>query len=120
MTRSVETQMDSYAITVQYTPEYRRDLIQNPSNRLAVVSPLVEKLGGKVKSAWLSQGPWDVLLIIELPSYTAASAITSVFQAGGVTSQVEMVPLMDITRWMYDVMKVGPTYFDYLRETKPK
>ena len=112
--------MDSYAITVQYTMEYRRDLIQNPTNRLAVINPLVEELGGKVKGAWLSQGPWDVLMIIEFPSYTAASAITSVFQAGGVTSQVNLIPLMDIKRWINDVVKVGPTYLHHLRDTKPK
>ena len=112
--------MDSYAITVQYTAEYRCDLIKNPSNRLAVINPLVEELGGKVKGAWLSHGPWDVLLIIEFPSYTAASAITSVFQSGGVTSQVALVPLMDIKQWINDVVKVGPTYLNYLTETKPK
>lgn len=112
--------MESFAITVRYTEEVRADLVRHPSDRLKVVSPLVEQLGGKVKGAWLSMDPWDVLLIVEFPNYTAAAAVASVFRSGGLTQEVNLVPLVDIKHWIHDVITISPTYFNHLRDSSTK
>lgn len=56
----------------------------NPQNRIEAVRPVVEKLGGKIESAWFSFGDYDIVVISEMPDNVSAAAIAMAFAAGQV------------------------------------
>jgi uncharacterized protein with GYD domain len=67
--------MPHYLHQVAYSPEGWRALIAQPQDRIEAVRPAVEKLGGKIKSAWFAFGDYDVVMITEMPDNVSAAAI---------------------------------------------
>ena len=58
------------------------------------VRPAIEKLGGKIESAWYAFGDYDVVLIVQMPSNVDAGAIAIAFAAGGACKAVKTTPLL--------------------------
>ena len=97
--------MPHYLIQVAYSIEGWKALVKKPQNRVEAVRPAVEelgeaeqgnhyvlewevrpaieKLGGKIESAWFTFGDYDVVLIVQMPSNVDAGAIAIAFAAGG-------------------------------------
>ena len=69
-------------------------MVRNPQNRIEAVRPAIEKLGGKIESAWFAFGDYDVVLIIQMPSNVDAGAIAMAFAAGGACKSVKTTPLL--------------------------
>ena len=65
-----------------------------PQDRLEAVRPAVEKLGGRMVSAWFAFGDYDVVAVTEMPSNVAAAAISIAFAAGGACKSVKTTPLL--------------------------
>ncbi len=53
--------MSLYLAQVAYTPEAWQALVRNPQDRFEAVRPAVEKLGGKLVSAWFAFGDCDIV-----------------------------------------------------------
>jgi uncharacterized protein with GYD domain len=79
-------------------------VVSNPQNRIEAVRPAIEKLGGKIETAWFSFGDYDVVLITEMPDAVSAAAIAMAFAAGGACKSVQTTPLISVTEAM-DAMK---------------
>jgi uncharacterized protein with GYD domain len=83
-----------YLQQVAYSREGWEALVKNPQNRIEAVRPAVEKLGGKIQSAWFSFGDYDIVVITEMPDNVSAAAIAMAFAAGGACKSVQTTPLI--------------------------
>lgn len=88
--------MPYYLQQVAYSQEGWEALVDKPQNRIEAVRPAIEKLGGKIESAWFAFGEYDVVLIVEMPTNVDASAIAMAFAAGGACRNVKTTPLLTI------------------------
>jgi uncharacterized protein with GYD domain len=71
-------------------------LIAAPQNRAEAVRPVIEKLGGSLKSGYLAFGDYDVVLIASMPSDIEAAAIAMAFAGGGALKAVKTTPLLSL------------------------
>ena len=88
--------MKDYLIQVAYTPDAVAALVANPVDRAEAVKPVIQKLGGTMKSAYFAFGEYDVILIASLPSDVEAGALALAFAGGGALKSVKTTPLMSI------------------------
>ena len=58
--------MPYYLVQSAYTPEAWATLIKNPQDRNEAVRPAIERLGGRLHSAWFAFGEYDVVAIVEM------------------------------------------------------
>ena len=86
--------MPHYLHQVAYTPEAWRALVAKPQDRIEAVRPAIEKLGGKIKSAWYAFGEYDIVVITEMPDNVSAAGIAIAFAGGGACKSVQTTPLM--------------------------
>ena len=96
--------MAHYLFQVAYTNEAWATQVKNPQNRLELVRPVVERLGGKVVDAWFAFGDYDVVLICDMPSNVSAAALSMAATAGGAMKAIKTTPLMTIAEGI-DAMK---------------
>jgi uncharacterized protein with GYD domain len=66
--------MAHYLIQATYSAEARKALVSNPQYRVACVTSLMEKMGGKVECFYFSMGEFDVTAIIDVPDDVSAVA----------------------------------------------
>lgn len=86
--------MAHYLVQLAYTPEAWGAQLKNPQNRVDVVRPLLEKLGARFETAYLSFGKYDIVFIMEAPDNVSAAAISLAITAGGAVKAYETTPLM--------------------------
>lgn len=63
--------------------------MEHPSDRVAMVNQAVQSLGGRVASYHWMFGPWDGMVIIELPDSAAAAAVSLAVSSSGAFDRVE-------------------------------
>jgi uncharacterized protein with GYD domain len=79
--------MPLYMYQAAYTPESLAIQIKNPQDRIEVVRPAFEAIGGKILAAGYPFGEYDVVVIYEAPDDSAAASLAlSVAAAGAVRS----------------------------------
>lgn len=88
--------MPSYLVQVSYTSEAVAALLKKPQDRSTVVAKTVERLGGSIKSAWLSFGDYDTIVLAELPDNVSAAAFAMAISAGGSCKAVKTTPLLSV------------------------
>ena len=79
-----------------YTPEAWKSLVKKPVDRVEVVRPVIEKLGGSVEGAWFAFGDYDVVLIMQMPDNVNAAAFSLAVAASGAFKAHKTTPLMTI------------------------
>jgi uncharacterized protein with GYD domain len=99
--------MPHYLTQVAYTSECWAALLKKPQNRIEAVRPAIERLGGKIESAYLSFGEHDVVVIIEMPDSVSAAAISMAFAAGGACKTIKTTPLLSIAEGVEAMKKAG-------------
>jgi uncharacterized protein with GYD domain len=88
--------MARYLFQVSYTSEAWAAQVSNPQNRMEVIRPVIERLGGHLESAYLSFGDYDVVVIAEMPDNSSAAALSLAASAGGALKAVKTTPLLTI------------------------
>jgi len=101
--------MPLFMTQVAYNPEAWQALIHNPQNRMDVLRPVIEKLGGKVISGYFAFGDYDTIAIFELPDNVAAAAIAIAIAAGGACKSVKTTPLMGTAEGLEALKKAAGT-----------
>jgi uncharacterized protein with GYD domain len=86
--------MPFYMIQASYKDNAAKALVSKPQERSAVVKKMVESLGGKLHSFYLSLGDYDVVVIAELPGNEAAVAMGLASVAGGALSRYHTTSLL--------------------------
>ncbi len=88
--------MPYYMIQGSYTSEAWATQVANPQNRVEIVRPVFERLGGRIESAYFAFGEYDIMVIAEFPDNVSAAAISVAIQAGGAFKSAKTTPLMTI------------------------
>jgi uncharacterized protein with GYD domain len=99
--------MPHYLHQVAYSREGWEALLANPQNRIEAVRPAIEKLGGRLETAWFAFGEYDVVVVTELPDNVSAAAIAMAFAGGGACKAVQTTPLMSPEEAMQALKKAG-------------
>ena len=99
--------MAKYLFQGSYTSEAWAAQVQNPQNRLDVVRPVIERLGGRIECAYLAFGEYDVVLIVEMPDNVSMAAFSLAAAAGGAVKAVKTTPLMTIEEGIEAMKKAG-------------
>jgi uncharacterized protein with GYD domain len=90
-----------------YTSEAWKSLVKKPVNRIEVVRPIIEKLGGSVEGAWFSFGDYDVVLIMQMPDNVSAAAFSLAVAASGAFKTHKTTPLMTMADGVEAMKKAG-------------
>ena len=88
--------MAHYLLQVAYTSEAWSNMLKHPEDRIAVVSKVVQNLGGSVVGGWLSFGDYDTVAVLQLPDNTSAAAFAMAVAAGGACKSVKTTPLLSV------------------------
>jgi uncharacterized protein with GYD domain len=96
--------MPHFLHQIAYSREGWQAVVNNPQDRIEAVRPAIEKLGGKIDTAWFAFGDYDIVVITEMPNNVSAAAIAIAFAAGGACKAVQTTPLMSTTEAL-DAMK---------------
>lgn len=99
--------MAYYLIQVAYTPEAWASIVKNQQNRLDAVRPVVEKMGGKIESGWLSFGDYDLVAICQMPRNVEAAAFSLAAAAGGAVKSIKTTPLLTMEEGMEAMKKAA-------------
>ena len=101
--------MAYYLLQVAYAPEAWATLVKNPQNRIEVVRPAVEGLGGKIQGSWIAFGEYDLVAIFEMPDNVSAAAFSIAVSAGGAVKAIKTTPLMTWDEGIQAMRKAGGT-----------
>jgi uncharacterized protein with GYD domain len=96
--------MAHYLVQVAYTPEAWAALIKDPKDRITVLKPVLEKLGGRFETAYFSFGDYDIAGILEMPGNVDAAAFAIAAAGGGAIKSIKTTPLMTMAEGI-DAMK---------------
>ena len=105
--------MPVYLYQAAYTPESLAAQIRNPQDRVEVVRPAFEAVGGKILAAGFSFGEYDVAVAYEAPDDTAAASLALAIAAGGAIRQGKTTRLLSGQEWvsaLQGAQKVSPQY----------
>ena len=94
---------------VAYTTEGWTALVKNPQDRIEIVRPAIEKLGGKIESAFFSFGEYDIIVVLQMPDNVNAAAIAIAFAAGGAVRTVKTTPLLTRAEGLEAVKRASTT-----------
>ena len=86
--------MPHYLLQVAYTPEAWGTMVKNPQDRIALVRPAIEKLGGKIKEGYFAFGEYDLIAVVEMKNNVDAAAFAVSAAAGGAVSKLHTTVLM--------------------------
>jgi uncharacterized protein with GYD domain len=88
--------MAHFLFQVAYTPQAWATLLKNPHDRIEIVRPVLQKLGGDIESAYFAFGDYDLVGVMKLPSNVEAAAFSLAATAGGSIKAIKTTPLMTI------------------------
>lgn len=97
--------MPHYLHQVAYSTEGWQAVVDNPQDRIEAVRPAIERLGGKIETAWFAFGDYDVVIITEMPTNVDAAAISIAFAAGGACKAVQTTPLISVAEGIQALKK---------------
>jgi uncharacterized protein with GYD domain len=103
--------MARYLFQVTYTPEAWATQIKNPQNRVEIVRPAFEGLGGTIENAYFAFGEYDVVLIADMPDNVSAAAISLAINSGGALKAIKTTPLMTVEEALEAVRKAGTVQY---------
>jgi uncharacterized protein with GYD domain len=88
--------MARYLFQASYTNEAWAAQVSHPQNRMEVIRPVIERLGGRLECAYLSFGDYDVVVIADMPDHVSAAAFSLAASAGGGVKAVKTTPLITV------------------------
>jgi uncharacterized protein with GYD domain len=92
---------------VAYSPEGWAAQIKSPQDRIEAVRPAVEKLGGKIVTAWYTFGEYDLIAVSDMPDNVSAAAFAIAAASGGAVKAIKTTPLMTLEQGIDAVRKAG-------------
>ena len=99
--------MPYYMIQGAYTSESWATQIANPQNRIEMVRPVFEKLGGRIESAYFAFGEYDIVVIAEFPDNVSVAAVSVAINASGAFATIKTTPLMTMEDGIEVLRKAG-------------
>ena len=88
--------MAKYAVLGGYSAEAWSKMIDNPGDRTAAITKVVQGLGGKLESFYWSFGDDDFLGIFEAPDDIAAAAFSVAVGSSGTLRNLRTIKLISL------------------------
>ena len=101
--------MAKYLYQISYTPESVAAMLKSPQNRVEAVTPVIERLGGKVEAFWMSLGDYDIVGVCEMPDNVSSTAFSMTVKAGGGVTAFKTTPLLSVEEGVDAMRKGGDT-----------
>ena len=101
--------MPLYMFQAAYTSEAWAAQISTPQNRIEQVRPAIERLGGRILSAYYAFGEYDVVVIIEAPDNISIAALALAVAAGGAMKAQKTTILMSIEDGLAAIRRASGT-----------
>lgn len=105
--------MSYYMFQASYSAEAWKKLVGNPQDRGKELERLIKSFGGKLHSAFITFGDYDIAVIAELPDDGTAMALAMGAASGGAAQSVKttvMVPTDAAVAIMRQAGKVAQKY----------
>jgi len=99
--------MARYLFQASYTSEAWAVQVSHPQNRIDVIRPVIERLGGRLESAYLAFGDYDVVVITEMPDAISGAAFSLATSAGGALKAIRTTPLLTIEEGLEAMQKAA-------------
>ena len=99
--------MPLFLSQVAYNESGWQAIVSNPQNRLDVIRPVVDKLGGRIVNGYFAFGDFDFVLISEFPDNVSAAALAISAAAGGAVKSIKTTPLMEATEGLEAARKAA-------------
>jgi len=99
--------MPTYITQGRYSREAIQGMIKKPEDRAKAVSKLLQGVGGRVLSYYVTFGEYDFLLIAEAPDELAVSAAVLAAAAGGGATDLKTTVAMSTSDAMQAFKKAG-------------
>ncbi len=97
--------MALYMYQAAYTPESLAAQIREPKDRIEVVKPVINAIGGKILASGYPFGEYDVLVVFEAPDDTAAAGLALAIGAGGAVKAAKTTQLLSGQEWIESLRK---------------
>ncbi len=105
--------MPLFMYQAAYSSESLAAQIKDPKDRIEVVRPMFEAVGGKILASGFSFGEYDVVAIYEAPDDTTAASLALAIGATGAAKSAKTTRLLSSQEWVAALTKaqtVAPTY----------
>jgi len=99
--------MPHYLIQTAYTPESWEKMVKNPQDRVELVRPAIEDLGGRIEAGYISFGEYDFTTIVEFPDNVSAAAFSISVSSKGGLKAFKTTPLMTMAEAQDAMEKAG-------------
>ncbi len=99
--------MPNYLLQLSYTSESWAALIEHPQDRIEATRKAVERLGGKVGTAGITLGDYDVVGILGMPDVATAAAYAMALAAGGACKDIKTTRLLSVAEGIDAMKKAG-------------
>jgi len=83
-----------FLVLVSYTQRAWDVLLRSPQNRIEIVRPVVEALGGKIESGYLNLTNYEVVATVVMPDGVAMAALSMAFMSQFAVKNVRTIPLL--------------------------
>jgi uncharacterized protein with GYD domain len=103
--------MAFYMIQGAYTVEAIATMAKNPQDRSVPVRELVQKIGGRLISFYFCFGEYDVVVLVELPDDSAATAVAMAAISPGHLKAYKTTKLFTAEETMEAMRKAGGLAF---------
>ena len=105
--------MPLYMYQAAYTAESLAAQIKDPKDRIEVVRPAFEAIGGKILASGYPFGEYDVMAVYDAPNDTAAASLALAVAAGGAVKAAKTTRLLSGQEWiaaLKQAQTVSPAY----------
>ena len=99
--------MATYMIQAAYTAEAWAAMAKNPNDRRPGIRKLAESLGGGLKEMYVTLGEYDVLVIVEAPDDTAATALAIAAVSAGHLKTTKTTKLLSVEEGLDAMRRAG-------------
>ena len=102
--------MARYLAQFSYTNDAMAHLINNPQDRGALFSELMQRLGGKVETYDFCFGDYHLVTIVEFPDNESVEAIVMAIHASGAAKDIKitvLIPMDEAVRAMTRALGAG-------------
>jgi uncharacterized protein with GYD domain len=105
--------MPKYAVFFQFRPESLAHMIENPTDREAVVSRLMEAVGGRMEAYYWMTGEHDGFVIADAPDTLSVGAVSIAVGSTGAFTHLEtheLTPASELNRLLEKAKQARAAY----------
>lgn len=86
--------MPTYMVQASYSSAAWNKLVQRPENRMEALTPVVERLSGRIVAWYYTFGDYDVVVIFEVPGNINAAAFSMAIAGSGAVKEFKTTVLI--------------------------